>query len=633
MRYAVRVRGFRSLFAAFVCIAGLVGALPAACSAAAGEVTGGVAGRFVDAVRFLEHQQSSGDKIDLVGDEIRRLRADGAADPSFGAGGVARLDSDDYELLVLRDDRLLVFAGSRLTRLSRDGVVDPTFGAGGSLQLDGTIREVLELADGRVAVSVRSTSREDAKLVALTTSGSIDTSFGTGGTLTMFGAASADVLAPDPNGLVVGASQRQGSGGLLLAVSSAGVVRWRADTLEGAPRKIRRATSGDLLIAGTADLSVPFKSTASAGFAARFSGAGQRLGGLRLDFDYDPVFGGGRDEISTEGVDIAELANGKLLFLGREREPLIPWAPSPTWFTARLSPSMRLDKGYAGQDAPQPGVVYLPQVNAGGGQIQEATIDPRASGAVEMRAQVCRTTRCRIPVACARIGCVGALGATIDASGRAISSRLAPAVSWVRPNRGIALQRSLAYRWAVSSSRRPLVRVSVDAGRFPFTRITRGGTSWIGRGPRTGIGTLRLGHGEHCVRVQAWDTKLQHRSSPLLCVFRPYGIDRFTSRSGWQTVRRGGFDGASIEATTNSATFRVVAPSSATELTLVARTCRGCGTIAVRRGAGRWTYRKLDGATHMNRIVSAPVRPGVGQITVAVVDRGNGVTINGALVR
>lgn len=80
--------------------------------------------------------------------EVRRFLPDGAADPSFGAGGVVALpitDGDDAatDAIVLPDGRILVVGnatkgatpGPVLARYLRDGRLDPNFGVGGVLSL------------------------------------------------------------------------------------------------------------------------------------------------------------------------------------------------------------------------------------------------------------------------------------------------------------------------------------------------------------------------------------------------------------------------------------------------------------------------------------------------------------------
>ncbi len=68
--------------------------------------------------------------------ELRRLRADGSIDTSFGTEGVATVTGGEpRELVVRADGSLLALAGNNLTHVAATGAIDPDFGDEGTARI------------------------------------------------------------------------------------------------------------------------------------------------------------------------------------------------------------------------------------------------------------------------------------------------------------------------------------------------------------------------------------------------------------------------------------------------------------------------------------------------------------------
>lgn len=161
----------------------------------------------------VEHDPAaSGDTAKDTDVALARFDQDGRLDPSFGTGGVVRLDlstgvaegtayrgDTSWGLTRLGDDKLLVVAGQvgpgrsdldfAVVRLMPDGARDVSFGTAGVALVDpasnasDTPKAAVELADGRVVVSgyTRVGSTVQIVLFRLTPAGALDPTFGTAG--------------------------------------------------------------------------------------------------------------------------------------------------------------------------------------------------------------------------------------------------------------------------------------------------------------------------------------------------------------------------------------------------------------------------------------------------------------------
>lgn len=121
---------------------------------------------------------------------VAHLDAQGILDPSFGTGGVARMDIKAFERFVVlaRADTgeiavlLAGNAGAELFRLDTKGQVDLSFGTEGHIALNGdSPRDLIYQPDGRLSALVGGSSGNTVYRV--TTDGKIDASFGTNGSV------------------------------------------------------------------------------------------------------------------------------------------------------------------------------------------------------------------------------------------------------------------------------------------------------------------------------------------------------------------------------------------------------------------------------------------------------------------
>jgi len=134
-----------------------------------------------------------------------RLRSNGVKDPSFGSGGVSRVDffgySDIAQAVVMQQDGKIVLAGYAgrlnaspaigLTRLNSDGSLDAAFGDAGKVALDieGNVQVVSALVqqpDGRLVIGGgiwKSDIGTRPFLVRLEADGDVDPTFGDAGRL------------------------------------------------------------------------------------------------------------------------------------------------------------------------------------------------------------------------------------------------------------------------------------------------------------------------------------------------------------------------------------------------------------------------------------------------------------------
>jgi uncharacterized delta-60 repeat protein len=160
-----------------------------------------------------------------AGAVVARLRATGALDPDFGAGGrVALPGSASANAVVVQADRRIVVAGNAIasttmtvTRLRPDGSPDPTFDGDGTATIDfGSLADLANGAvlqpDGRIVVAGYTQAAEDVAVARIHADGSPDATFGAAGKATVdFGVATfGNAVALQRNGRIVVVGQRTG---------------------------------------------------------------------------------------------------------------------------------------------------------------------------------------------------------------------------------------------------------------------------------------------------------------------------------------------------------------------------------------------------------------------------------------
>jgi uncharacterized delta-60 repeat protein len=138
-----------------------------------------------------------------LGEQLRRLNADGSRDTSFGDDGFVSLHANVTFSQVAVDSQGRYVVGGRfespssggdfaVSRYLADGSLDTAFGTNGLVTLaftsdEDTLAQIHALPDGKLLVSgnIRLTTQTDADfgIARLNADGSLDTSFGTGGRL------------------------------------------------------------------------------------------------------------------------------------------------------------------------------------------------------------------------------------------------------------------------------------------------------------------------------------------------------------------------------------------------------------------------------------------------------------------
>jgi uncharacterized delta-60 repeat protein len=194
--------------------------------------TGGIAAVDFGGTEFGEAMARQADGRILVagraspgGAVVARLRATGALDPDFGAGGRVTLSAATSAgaVLVAPDRNILVTGTSgsavmTVTRLRPDGSLETTFGSGGTATVDfGSLADLLGGAvlqpDGKIVLAGYTQASEDVAVARLDANGALDATFGTGGKATVeFGTATfGNAVALAPNGRIVVAGQKTGA--------------------------------------------------------------------------------------------------------------------------------------------------------------------------------------------------------------------------------------------------------------------------------------------------------------------------------------------------------------------------------------------------------------------------------------
>jgi hypothetical protein len=163
---------------------------------------------------------------------VARLRPSGRLDPTYGEGGVARLDSppntgDRPRAVIDQSNRVIVSAGA-LTRLSPSGELDSTFGTDGTVALpDRTIDGLGVDAEGRVQLALRD-GGVGFRLMRFEEDGHPSASLGPTGSRTFMGIGALRAMAVRSDGstLLLGTAIRRRHGGTavpLMSIGSRGV--------------------------------------------------------------------------------------------------------------------------------------------------------------------------------------------------------------------------------------------------------------------------------------------------------------------------------------------------------------------------------------------------------------------------
>ena len=166
---------------------------------------------------------------------VFRLLPEGALDPSFGIGGIARVDFggiDDFASAVaLEPDGDILITGARLSksggfprdaalaRLSADGILDTDFGTAGVAVLSGFVNSsfssIRGFSDGHIVVTGAATSfapQSGPVMARYTPDGVLDNAFGDGGVaFSAFNdsfSSSGGIIEGDGSALVAGSIAR-----------------------------------------------------------------------------------------------------------------------------------------------------------------------------------------------------------------------------------------------------------------------------------------------------------------------------------------------------------------------------------------------------------------------------------------
>jgi uncharacterized delta-60 repeat protein len=151
--------------------------------------------------------------------QVARLNANGALDPTFGAGGIAAVDFGATEfgeaLARQADGRILVAGRSSATgavvaRLRATGVLDPDFGSAGRVTLPGggSVSALLVQPDRNIVVAGNASGSATMTVTRLKPDGSPDATFGSAGTTTVAFGSLANPL---------GGAARQANGKIVIA--------------------------------------------------------------------------------------------------------------------------------------------------------------------------------------------------------------------------------------------------------------------------------------------------------------------------------------------------------------------------------------------------------------------------------
>ena len=198
------------------------------------------------AVGFRGEQVSHGAPL-TAEPMVARLTADGALDPSFGEGGIARLSAgrdpglNQPVALAPVAGGVLLAGGHSVVRFSAAGERDEAYGDGGVTEVDGRIAGMVAEPGGVAVVASRSggdccAKPSDFRLTGLLSDGTPDPSFGEGGVATL------DLGAVDVPAALAAAP----GGGFLLAGDTSGAAGCRDSRCRHSSMLARFGPSGSL---------------------------------------------------------------------------------------------------------------------------------------------------------------------------------------------------------------------------------------------------------------------------------------------------------------------------------------------------------------------------------------------------
>ncbi|HEX4611208.1 MAG TPA: Ig-like domain-containing protein, partial [Urbifossiella sp.] len=293
---------------------------------------------------------------------ISRLTSDGRLDSGFGTGGVVTFDLGGFDMpaaIALQPDGSVVVAGTAnldtsgdfaVVRLTPAGHLDPSFGSGGIAKIDfgGTNDEAVGVAvqaDGTILIG--GDSNHAFAAVRLTSAGQLDPTFGTGGRVvdgTGPAVTSHGMVIQSGGKIVLAGDSQSGLTGEAVRFTAAGQLDptfgtgGRAGAGFGALQVVNDVAlqaDGKLILAGTTGL------TNQDFAAARLTADGQP----------DPTFGtGGQTTIDFGAEDsvarVAVLPGGAIVLAGSKDRPQ-PVGPSVLDdAVARLTPGGSLDPAF-----------------------------------------------------------------------------------------------------------------------------------------------------------------------------------------------------------------------------------------------------------------------------------------------
>ena len=286
----------------------------------------------------------SGKKVLTSRLRIDRLMPDGSFDPSWGNGGVLKLDTDSAYALAVQPDQKIVLVSATyqsIKRLNANGTVDTTFGSGGTVSNVGDCRNVAIDAQGRIVIVNRyqtgngNNTRINFAVRRFSSSGVPETSFGGSGQTVAFQTQwIPNSLAIDPFGNILVSSGFNGdfvvarlapSGFLDTSFSGDGRVSVDFAGFPEGPASVVVQSDGKVVLAGDADFA---------------EGSNSDFGVVRFNYDgtLDSTFGnGGKVSFDMIGQDYLRSASIYYDGVGCACEKIIVGGGGPGYNTfARL---------------------------------------------------------------------------------------------------------------------------------------------------------------------------------------------------------------------------------------------------------------------------------------------------------
>ena len=275
---------------------------------------------------------------------VARFLANGTVDTTFGNQGSLRMqyDQDTYadDVVVQPDGKIVFSLGTYeghpyiAVRLNPDGSFDSSFGTSGVATVpvsgSGSSDSPYGLAlqtDGKILIAGTSNSGRPT-IVRLTTSGTLDGTFGTGGiaqapSASVFGSVNVMALQPDGKIILVGGApvptfndtsffttRYNTNGSIDTSYGGTGAVYTSVGSGFEAAVTVAVQSDGKILVAGR---------SSSDAAAVRYNSNGT----LDNSFDGDgKVVVPGHPTLYDEFSDVATQADGRIVFVGRERRAI-----------------------------------------------------------------------------------------------------------------------------------------------------------------------------------------------------------------------------------------------------------------------------------------------------------------------